>query len=289
MEGDLRLASSSEVSDPTRLGATWLHGSWVLGPEPGPSPYYRAWLPLVVLGAVAAALELGVDPPREPRWEERNSFDSELRDALKGGSRSARESADTASDVIVGALGLTLLGDAVWLRNEYPFLRTVGVDMSWFLADTAATRVAKVSAGRERPFVRPCRSDSNYVSDCDAGRGQNASFFSGHASDSATLAGLLCARHLNRERRTALDWLICTGSATGSVATGLLRVTADQHFATDVITGWGFGLIFGYVLPSIYDYSHQTRADAPDPTLSLRNLTPFVVPGAKGLQYSIRF
>jgi membrane-associated phospholipid phosphatase len=230
-----------------------------------------------------------VDPPEDPRWDERNSFDDEIRGALKGGSRSTRDSAATASDVLVGGLGLTLLGDAIWLRDEYPFLRTVGGDASWFLADTVATRVAKVSAGRERPFVRPCRRDSSYVSDCDAGRNRNASFFSGHSADSATLAGLLCARHLNRERRTALDWLICSGAATASVATGMLRMTADQHFATDVITGWGFGLLFGYVLPSIYAYSRDSHADAPAPKLSLRNVSPFVAPEGRGLQYTIRF
>ncbi len=64
-------------------------------------------------------------------------------------------------------------------------------------------------------------------------------------------------------------------------------VRTDQHFATDVITGWGFGVIFGFVLPSVYDYSRPAEASVPK--LSLRNLTPFLGPEARGVQYTIRF
>jgi len=66
-----------------------------------------------------------------------------------------------------------------------------------------ATRILKVSTGRERPYVRPCSVDPDYVSDCDSGRDDSTSFCSGHTSSSATLVALLCTRHLKRAERSA--------------------------------------------------------------------------------------
>ena len=177
-----------------------------------------------------------------------------------------------------------LVGDWVWLRGEYGLARSIQVDTRWLLASNITTRIAKVSAGRERPYVRPCRGDSSYVSACGKSRGGNASFFSGHASNTATVAGLLCARHLGRRERSLVDVLVCGGAAAGAFTTGILRMMSERHYATDTIAGWAVGTFFGYVLPRHFDY----RGESGDP-LALSSVMPVVGRDYYGLQYGFRF
>ena len=117
----------------------------------------------------------------------------------------------------------------------------------------------------------------------------NASFFSGHASESATLAGLLCARHLHRRERGRLDLAICGAAVAASAATGVLRISADQHWATDVLVGWISGGIFGYVLPSLIDYRGEPDSAAGRTLALLRHLEPMPRPATWGLRASFRF
>jgi membrane-associated phospholipid phosphatase len=245
----------------------------------------RLWVPYAVTGPALAIVEFVARPPSDARWRGDNGFDDEARDLLKGGSRSARESADTVSDVLLYSLGGAMLLDQVWLRGEHPVFRSLLIDGGWLLGNELLTRTVKVSAGRERPFVEPCRGDPDYVPDCDEGRNENASFFSGHASTTATLAGLICARHVHRSERGGIDWLACGAAGSASIATGMLRITAEQHHATDVIAGWASGALFGYVLPTAFDYGSPRKA----PALSLRAVEPVASPGFLGLRYSVSF
>lgn len=245
----------------TRL-ARWIaaHPQWLWGEHRlQPSEVQRLWAAYSVMGAALVALEFAVKPPRDARWDRTNEFDDEIRGALKGESRSARRAASIASEVFYGGLLAGLLVDDVWLRREYPVLKRYMLDGSWIITTALVTRGAKLAAGRERPFVDPCRTDSDYVDDCDDGRSGNASFFSGHASTSATVAGLICSHHLHRARTGIYDWITCGGAAAASAATGVFRITAEQHHATDVLAGWATGVLFGYVLPSRFDYGLRTE------------------------------
>ncbi len=228
----------------------------------------RDWIAFGLLAGAAIGIELGTEPPRNPRWSARNGFDDGIRSGLRGGSRTVRDNASAASDALYGAIGATLVGD--WLYHcgaesdddTFGLLWSVRHDGSWFLANFVATDVAKVAAGRERPYVRPCETDPGYVSDCNSGRSDNASFWSGHASGSATLAGLLCARHLRGPEVTWTDALLCSLPAGGALATGLLRISADEHFASDVLAGWASAALFGYLLPSELSYDPRRRGAA---------------------------
>jgi hypothetical protein len=251
------------------------------GPLPATT---KGWIPSVILLGAFMGIQLGVDPPRDPRWSSRNSFDDGARDVFKGGSRSTRDDAELASDILLGGMAGMLVGDWWWLREEYGFLRSLQVDTRGWLANNLATRVLKVSTGRERPYVRPCADDDSYTSSCGGGRERNAGFFSGHASSTATIAGLLCARHLNRREVGVADMLVCGGAAAGAITTGLLRMTAEEHFMTDVLAGWAVGLVFGYLLPSHFDYGGAKRGP-----LSLAAVTPVVGRGYYGVRYGFRF
>jgi membrane-associated phospholipid phosphatase len=275
--------------------ARFFASDWGIGEREvrdGKPLYWDLWVPPVGTAAVLALLEFGVAPPQQARWVGRNGFDDGIRDALKAGSPSARNSAALASDALFGALGATLVADRAVHRDKYPFIKSLGNDLTWFFSDGIVTRAAKVSAGRQRPFVQSCNANPNYDTDCDAGRDRNASFFSGHGSSTATLAGLLCSRHRNL---LSLDGLWCIGGIGGTAATGVLRIIADDHWATDVITGWSVGAVFGFILPT-YVWPALGAAEAPGQPASMASLTfhlravsPVVSDDMKGIGYEIRF
>jgi len=282
--------SSTELPPlPSPLHSFALSHPWALSAaadvQPGPpKATLMGWIPSVLLLGAFAGLQYGADPPKDPRWSSRNSFDDGARNAFKGESKSTRRGAKLASDVIFGGMAGMMLVDWWWLRKEHGLARSIQVDTRWAFANLVAMRTLKVSAGRERPYVRPCRNDDDYVSACDDGRDRNASFFSGHASGGATIAGLLCARHLSRRKVGAADWIVCGGATAGALTTGFLRMTAENHFMTDVLTGWAVGFVFGYVLPRYFDYG----AVEPGP-LSVSAITPVVGRDYYGLRYGFRF
>lgn len=262
----------------------WEIASAAPAPAPPAASGFTGWLPSILLVGAFAATQFALEPPEDSRWTDRNSFDSGIRRSLRGGSRDTRKAAAIASDVFFGGMGAALLADWWWLREEYGFLRSIQVDSRWILADNVATRVAKVSAGRQRPYVQPCNRDPDYVPQCGGGRDGKASFFSGHASNTATLAGLLCARRLHRRDADRWDALVCGGAAAGALTTGVLRIVSEHHFATDVIAGWAVGAFFGYYLPSRFDYPGHPKG-----ALALSSLTPVVGRDFYGLQYGFRF
>jgi|GEM_PF-1008715 len=283
-----RESESSLPPLPTPWRSFALTHPWALAAaaaSPGPpSATLRGWIPSLLLVGAFAGVQFGVEPPHDPRWSSRNSFDDGARGAFKGGSRSTREDADLASDILMAGMGGMLIGDWWWLRGEYGFFRSIQLDTRWWLGNAIVTRVSKVGSARERPYVRPCRDDGDYVSSCDGGRDDNTGFMSGHASNTAFFAGILCARHLNRLDPGITDMLVCGGAAATAITTGVLRMTAERHFMTDVIAGWAVGLFFGYVLPSHFDYGKTE----PGP-LSLAAFAPVVGRDYYGVRYGFRF
>jgi hypothetical protein len=262
----------------------WALSAASAGPPGPPAATLKGWIPTLLLLGAFAGVQFGLDPPDDPRWSSRNSFDDGARGVFKGDDRSTRKGANIASDVLLGGMGGMLIADWWWLRGEYGFLRSVQVDTRWWFANAIATRTLKVSAGRERPYVRPCDKDDDYVSSCDSGRDDNTGFFSGHASNTALIAGTLCARHLNRRQTGIADILVCSGAAAAAITTGVLRMTAEQHFMTDVLAGWAVGVVFGYFLPSYFDYGSAE----PGP-LSASAIMPVVGRDYYGVRYGFRF
>jgi membrane-associated phospholipid phosphatase len=253
-------------------------------PLVGRGSLVRKWLPPLLLVGALAALEFGVDLPEEPRWTSHNRFDDGIRKALRADTRDGRQAAGRASDAVFLTMGVGLVSDWYWLRKEYPILDSLRIDTSWVLADAITTDLFKLAAARQRPFVRGCLGDPRYDPDCSDTSKQNDSFFSGHASTSATIAGLLCARHLHRPKRSRSDTLVCAVAASGGIATGVLRITADKHYALDVIAGWVSGAVFGYLLPSHFHYTPGREGP-----LTWKAFSPLVEPQLVGIQYGFQF
>jgi hypothetical protein len=239
------------------------------------------WAPGLALAAAALTVDFAASAPDEARWDTRNHFDDAISDGLASDSRSTREAAATASTVLVSALGAALATDVWLLRDEYDVEQSIAVALTAAAATQLTSVSAKVAAGRERPYVRRCRANPDYSNSCDSDD-DNESFLSLHASQSATIASLLCVRRLRRPDRTWADALMCGAAAATSAATGILRITADEHYATDVLAGWGAGVLFGTALPLLFPaWSGIGSSDA--------GLTAVAGAEGFGFQYTSRF
>ncbi len=245
--------------------------------------WIRDWAPLVLVGAALAASRYAIAPPEDPRWDGDNSLDSWVRDGLRGTSRRTRDGANTASDVLLGIMGASMLGDWYWLRDEFGPAESVRTELPWLMGNLLVTHVVQAGTGRERPFADPCRVDPDTLSNCDFGRDANTGFHSGHAATASGIAGMLCARHLHRPNRGRSDSWVCGGAVATAFATGMLRIAADQHHLTDVLAGWATGALFGYVLPTHFRFGPLSQNRV------LQSFAPTLERGAYGLRFAIRF
>jgi membrane-associated phospholipid phosphatase len=120
------------------------------------------------------------------------------------------------------------------------------------LSSFVSTRLSR----RERPDSSECRRLHPDGEGC--GGVDTESFFSGHTTIAATSAGLVCANHSRMPLwgHPVADASACAFSTTAAVASGVSRILADRHYATDVLAGFGFGFGFGYAVPVLLHYSH---------------------------------
>ena len=212
------------------------------------------------MGVAAIGLELA-GKPTEPGWTGPILFDTAARNALVSDEPGSRDEAARASDVLLWtgiAHPVVLDGVLVtWLGHQSP-------DVAWqmfvmnaqaYSLTLALTSLTKQVIARERPFVRECRDDPGYSAACGSST-RFRSFVSGHASLTATGAGLMCAHHtqLPLYGSDVLDAGTCLFAIVGTTATGALRLTSDVHYASDVIAGHLLGYASGYLLPTLRYY-----------------------------------
>jgi membrane-associated phospholipid phosphatase len=107
--------------------------------------------------------------------------------------------------------------------------------------------IVKLVAARERPSVH-FRTPERRAE--EQGSGDNVSFFSGHATLAFSLAvsaGTVAS--MRRHRLAPLIWV--TALTTASVG-GYLRLAADKHYFTDVLTGAAVGSAVGFAVPYFF-------------------------------------
>ena len=123
---------------------------------------------------------------------------------------------------------------------------------------------------RARPFVRNCADGS-----CEAGT-PNRSMPSGHEAFAFTGAGLLCTNHayLPQYGDPDTERTACAVSLGLATATGVLRIMADRHYATDVMVGSLIGLFSGFGLPRLLHYSWQSGAGQGTGTAARQGSSP---------------
>jgi membrane-associated phospholipid phosphatase len=221
-----------------------------------------------VLVAAGLTLELASTQPDEAHWVGPLPLDQPIRRALVGGNRPTRQVADFVSDLgwmtaqfypqVVDATLVTFVLDG----GNFD----VAWQLSWMNAEAMAvgfllTRGAHRLFARERPLRRGCGSDAFYDELCPF-RGTAASFPSGHTSMAFVGAGLTCVHHqyLPLYGGGSPDLAACIGVSTLAAATGVLRIVADRHYASDVMVAAVVGFGVGYGLPWLLHYRHGSPA-----------------------------
>ena len=199
----------------------------------------------------ASAIRFGSQTSR--RWSHTNSFDRDIRGGLKFSATNDREDADLVSDLTL-AFSIAIL-PAMTMGAK--FARTQDCVETWDMFTDViesagltifATEVVKAIAGRKRPYTEGCGSSPPDDASCDSGA-RNESFFSGHSSLAAAGAGLTCSFAIKRDAWGASMASRATPCALGvasALATGLLRISADRHWGSDVLIGFGVGALVGY-------------------------------------------
>lgn len=220
----------------------------------------------LAFGAMPALLTLAVPEP-PTGWKEDLPLDVPFKRILLGQTDESRKAATLTSDVLQNSLILypllvdvglvTLLMD----RNLDVGLQIGMSAVEAFVIQGLLVAGTKRLVGRVRPPVDRCPgTEDDYACRSNASR---RSFLSGHSAAGFTTAGLMCVYHtkLDLYGGGVPDALACAGALALATADGLLRITADEHYASDVFASGLVGLITGYAVPYLL---HFRRAPAPD-------------------------
>jgi membrane-associated phospholipid phosphatase len=220
----------------------------------------------VISGALAVSLATAEIAIPTPKTNFRGGilFDDAVRDALRINTAGGRAAAGKVSDILVATLiGYPLIIDSLLLtgvasKQWDTAWQMFAIDSEAFLMSTLLTAITKDAAGRARPYTESCGSST-----C-GGRARNQSFFSGHSAAAFTGAGLICAHHeaLPLFEGRGMDEAACVTALGLASATAVLRIAADEHYATDVLVGSAVGLLAGYVLPKLLFYRNGDHAES---------------------------
>jgi membrane-associated phospholipid phosphatase len=210
------------------------------------------------LGAVAFGALL---VPIRGREATPPAVDASVRDSLRASTHAGRSLAANLSDVSATfVVAYPVLGDALVNAAGLRDSPDVAVQLSAVYLQAAAiagalNSVTKVAVGRERPYGRECGAERDLQSDECEPRHRYVSFYSSHASTTFTAASVSCAfgHYLPLWTKTGAAgdgalWPCIVGYSLAA-GTGVLRVVADQHYASDVLVGAVSGTLVGWIVP----------------------------------------
>ena len=238
-------------------------------PRPRPSLWRQDW-PTFSRAEGVATLAAGVGTgvlfmlktPTDPRWEGGVLSDVGVRGALRLHSNADRRRVRRLGDLpyysapliplIIDPLIISWLGrgDTRAAIN----LALVGLEAFSYagLFSYVSTRLSV----RERPDSTQCRADNPTPGACHA---DTESFYSGHTTIVAASSGIVCANHrvMRLWGTPAADVGACALATTLALGSGVSRILADRHYASDVIAGFGTGFAIGYAAPTLFHYVHH--------------------------------
>lgn len=193
------------------------------------------------------------------RWCETNGFDDAIRDALRASN--PRTVGHVSHVFAFGAAPLVAAGGALLPAIEDRALHRAGTDL-WILAntllfDTGFNEVFKRAVGRQRPAFHYGVQGETEASGIPSEESRSfysldTSFAFSAAACGATLAYL--------HGYEIAPWILGAG-ATFATTAGVLRISADMHWATDVIVGAVAGTAIGVSVPLVFHRREQSPAD----------------------------
>jgi membrane-associated phospholipid phosphatase len=249
--------------------ATMLTVAGAARAEPIPRLHFSGYLdvPITVgLLSVYGFSELAVKSrlaPRAPYWDDRDTNGSDILAPLdRLATRLRWTKPQTAGLISDGGLALSLTSaialDAGVAAYDHDTPAHVAENATIILESMATAmsmnQLTKFFAGRQRPCAhfgmyleRPCFSD---------GSDNNLSSFSGHATFTTSLA--VASGMVATMRHYRLAPLVWASGAAIAVSTSYLRLAADKHYLSDVVTGTVIGVAVGFFIPYLF---HGPRAE----------------------------
>ena len=231
----------------------------------------------VAIGAMVLLTVPGLAiQPSKGRFPAGVGFDESARDTLRISDWEERQTARDASDVLLTvALNYPLIVDAAVVAAWYRDAPDVGwemamIDLEAFVANAALATWVSALSSRERPYGRNCPAERELQDQDCASNNRYRSYFSGHTSTAFVSAGLVCSHHMNVPLYGggAPDGAAC-GLALGAAGTmAYLRVAADQHYLSDVLTGAAVGSLVGFGLPWALHYRTPAREPSAAPRVA---------------------
>ena len=137
----------------------------------------------------------------------------------------------------------------VFDKNSRGEAGTVGVMMAEAaLINNGITNILKGTVRRRRPFMY------NPLAPMEKKMTKNGrySFFSGHASNSASYAFLTAKVFSDNNPGSKLNPFVWGAAISLPAVTSLLRVKAGKHFPTDVLVGYVVGATIGFLVPELH-------------------------------------
>src|SRR5512137_559243 len=209
----------------------------------------------IVTGATAAAvitLQLMKNQlaPLECKWCTPGSVDGDLARSL---AWSNPKTANTISDVMQFVLPLGAIGYGV-LQGYRLGDPTAGWSSALLITEATsiallANVIVKYAVGRARPYV--WMGQPGLYGDP---RDENLSFFSGHTTLAFAVA-VSAGTIFLMQGMPGAGWVLGGGLALAAF-TGYLRMGAEQHYLTDVLTGAAVGSLVGWAVPYLF---HRPR------------------------------
>ena len=214
------------------------------------------------LGAATIAVQFGVPNPSVAKWSS-TGFDDWVRGWLRIPSENGRNAAALTSDFFVYTLAAAPFINAFFVAGwEHERMdvawKLAALDAETLLTVTFVTLSLQKLTARERPFVKDCQINPS-LSECSIG-GKYASFPSAHTSVVFAAVALECFHHgFLDTSHTGWGAAVCPVTIVVATGAAILRVAADRHSATDVITRALLGGGLGYAIPALTSCSPRTR------------------------------
>jgi membrane-associated phospholipid phosphatase len=215
---------------------------------------------------------LGLESPTECKWCTPPGFDVSIRNALVWSSN--RGVASSIADGLgaatgAGALAAVIIpplvaGDARHASDVWA-LEDALIVVNTALVNLTVTEVLKVVTARERPAYYFHEADQT-----SSGEAPYKSFPSGHTS--SAFAAASSATTLSFMRGYSSAPYVAAGGGALALTTGLFRIFADKHWATDVITGAVLGSAIGFSMPFFLHGRVSSTSSVQDLSISAQPL-----------------
>lgn len=126
---------------------------------------------------------------------------------------------------------------------------TIGIMMAEAaMLNNGITNILKGTVRRRRPFTyNPLAPMAKKLE-----KNARYSFFSGHASNSASYAFLTAKIFSDNNPGSKLNPYVWGAAISLPAVTSILRVKAGKHFPTDVVVGYAVGAAIGFLIPELH-------------------------------------